>query len=72
MEATDPSATVKLDQGLVNRFSTSYRHIAYIQSKLGFVVNENLLKGPAVKRLYADGKAWLAGSKSPFSATGPS
>ncbi len=40
-----------------------YRHLAYLQTKIGFTVKREMpmLKGPAVDRLYARGAAWLAG-----------
>jgi len=54
---------------LLGRFPSGYRHIAYVQTKLGFTVNDNLpeLKGPVVAQLYTEGKAWLDGAASPFS-----
>ena len=48
-------------------FPEGYRHLAYLQTKAGFAVKQGLpgLRGPAVKKLYAEGAAWLAGSVSP-------
>lgn len=69
MDVADPSATLKLDPVLLGRFPSGYRHIAYVQTKLGFTVNDNLpeLKGRVVDQLYGEGKAWLNGAASPFS-----
>ncbi|MSV34099.1 MAG: nuclear transport factor 2 family protein [Bryobacterales bacterium] len=63
MDPVDPSQTVKLDPALLEKFPVGYRHLAYLQSGLGFKVKLDLpgLKGPATERLYGFGKAWLAG-----------
>ena len=52
---------------LLGQFPDGYRHLAYLQSKIVFPVKKGLpgLKGPSVERLYAEGKAWLAGSAKP-------
>jgi len=57
----DPSANLQLDQELLNRFPEGYRHLAYIQTKLGFTVKPDMpqLKGPAVEALYQRGQDWL-------------
>ena len=45
------------------RFREGYRHLAYLQTKIGYTVKRDMpgLKGPEVERLYARGAAWLAG-----------
>jgi hypothetical protein len=57
----DPSISLQLDQELLNSFTEGYRHLAYIQTKLGFQVKEDMpqLKGSAVESLYQKGKDWL-------------
>ncbi len=67
LDPVDPSAVLKLDAELLARFPEGYRHLAYLQSKNGFTVKAGLpgLRGPAVEKLYAEGKAWLAGSARP-------
>jgi hypothetical protein len=67
LDAVDPSAVLRLDPELLSRFPEGYRHLAYLQSKIGFRIKVDLpgLRGPAVEKLYAEGKAWLAGSKRP-------
>jgi len=61
LDPVDPSATLTLDGPLLARFPDGYRHLAYVQSKLGFTVRTGLsgLRGPAVEQLYAEGRAWL-------------
>ena len=67
MDPVDPAATLSLDQGRLAKVPDGYRHLAYLQSKIGFTVKDNLpgLRGPVVEKLYAEGKAWLAGSPTP-------
>jgi hypothetical protein len=68
MDPLDPSSRLKLDPDLLGSFPEGYRHLAYLQTRLGFRIKQDLpqLKGPVVERLYAHGKAWLAGAASPF------
>jgi hypothetical protein len=67
MDPVDPSAVLKLDQKLLASFPEGYRHLAYLQSRIGYKVKDNVpgLRGPAVEKLYSEGKAWLAGSPKP-------
>ena len=67
LDLVDPSAVLKLDAELLTSFPEGYRHLAYLQSKNGFKVKAGLpgLRGPAVEKLYAEGKAWLEGSARP-------
>lgn len=57
----DPSAQLQLDQDLLQQFPEGYRHLGYIQTKLGFTVKSDMpqLKGPAVEALYQRGQDWL-------------
>jgi hypothetical protein len=63
MDPVDPSETVSLDKELLGRFPEGYRHLAYLQTNIGFSVRTDLpgLKGPEVETLYGRGKRWLAG-----------
>ena len=65
MDPVDPAARLTLDPHRLARFPEGYRHLAYLQSNLGFNVKDNLpgLRGPVVEKLYAEGRAWLAGSQ---------
>ena len=68
MDPVDPATQLKLDPDLLGTFPEGYRHLGYLQSKLGFTVKRDMpgLKGPVVERLYAHGRAWLDGAASPF------
>jgi hypothetical protein len=61
----DPSAKVKLDKSIIQRFPVGYRHLAYLQTKGGFNVSTDLpgTDGPEVEALYAKGADWLKGKK---------
>jgi SnoaL-like protein len=64
MDPVDPSKTVTLDPALLGRFPAGYRHLAYLQSGLGFDVKTNMpgLTGPDADALYGHGARWLAGA----------
>ena len=63
MDPVDPSLRLTLDAALLARFPEGYRHLAYLQSQIGYQIKLDMpgLKGEAVQRLYASGAAWLAG-----------
>jgi hypothetical protein len=63
MDPVDPAARLSLDPALLERFPEGYRHLAYLQTQIGFKVKPDMpgLKGPEVEALYARGRAWLAG-----------
>jgi SnoaL-like domain len=66
-DPVDPSATVTLDRERLKAFPEGYRHLAYLQTGIGYAVKEDMpgLKGPAVEALYARGAAWLTHGASP-------
>jgi hypothetical protein len=63
MAPVDPAAHLTLDPALLQRFPEGYRHLAYLQTQIGFTVKPDMpgLKGPEVEALYARGRTWLAG-----------
>ena len=67
LDPVDPAARLVLDPDLLAQFPIGYRHLAYIQTRIGYQVKRDMpgLKGVEVEALYARGAAWLAGSKSP-------
>jgi hypothetical protein len=64
IDPVDPAKTLTLDPNILNRFPEGYRHLAYLQTNVGYRVKPDMpgLKGPEVEALYARGKAWLSGS----------
>ncbi len=67
MDPVDPAVPIALDPKLLASFPEGYRHLAYLQSGLGFKVKPDMpgLKGPAVDALYAKGADWLTGKTLP-------
>ncbi len=63
MDPVDPAGKVELEQTLLMSFPEGYRHLAYLQSKIGYKIKLDMpgLKGPAVEALYKRGADWLAG-----------
>jgi hypothetical protein len=63
LDPVDPAARLDLDAALLARFPEGYRHLAYLQSGLGYQVKPDMpgLTGPAVAALYQRGSRWLAG-----------
>jgi len=73
MDPLDPAAELHLDRALLDGFPEGYRHLAYLQSKIGFTIKKDLpqLKGETVQALYAHGHRWLEGAASAFPADQP-
>jgi hypothetical protein len=65
MDPVMPGDRLELDPALLARFPEGYRHLAYLQERLGYRVATNLpgRNGPGVTRLYREGLDWLAGSE---------
>lgn len=63
MDPVDPAARLALDGALLARFPEGYRHLAYLQTRIGYDVKPDMpgLRGAAVEALYARGAAWLTG-----------
>jgi hypothetical protein len=63
LDPIDPAATLRLSAELLEQFPEGYRHLAYLQTKIGFTVKRDMptLRGPIVDRLYSTGAAWLRG-----------
>lgn len=64
VDPVDPAARLEMDGKALAAFPYGYRHLAYIQSQIGYKVKMDMpqLTGAEVEALYARGKAWLAGS----------
>jgi hypothetical protein len=61
-----PGQAPKLDRKLLERFPVGYRHLAYLQTKVGYKVKEDMpgVDGPETDALYALGARWLKGGKN--------
>jgi hypothetical protein len=62
-DPVDPAARLELDQELLSRFPEGYRHLAYVQTQIGYAVKPDMpgLIGPALDALYQRGERWLKG-----------
>ncbi len=65
IDPVDSSKVVKLDGALLNSFPEGYRHLAYLQTVIGYNVRgvRPGLKGPEIEQLYTQGKRWLDGDE---------
>ena len=63
IDPVDPAASLSLDAQLLGQFPEGYRHLAYLQTRIGYDVKRDMpgLTGPEVEDLYARGADWLAG-----------
>jgi len=63
IDPVDPCAQLRLDQELLASMPEGYRHLAYIQTRLGYQVKTDMpmLKGEQVQALFRRGASWLAG-----------
>ena len=63
IDPVDPAARLALDPALLARFPAGYRHLGYLQTRIGYDVKTDMpgLQGAAVEALYVRGARWLAG-----------
>lgn len=63
LDPVEVEAVPRLDPELLARFPVGYRHLAYLQARLGYTVKADMpgLVGPEVEALYRRGADWLAG-----------
>ncbi|MEN9631439.1 MAG: hypothetical protein RJA10_4667 [Pseudomonadota bacterium] len=63
IDPIDAGAVPVLDAARLAAFPEGYRHLAYIQTGIGYTVKMDMpmLKGPVVDELYRRGARWLAG-----------
>jgi hypothetical protein len=64
LDPVEPGAGVKLDPQFLAQFPEGYRHLAYLQAKVGYDVKRDLpgLQGPELEALYAQGESFLQGA----------
>jgi hypothetical protein len=66
MDPVDPAARLELDRSLLESFPIGYRHLAYLQSGIGYKVKPDMpgIDGREVEALYARGAQWLKGEQA--------
>jgi SnoaL-like domain len=66
LDPVDPAARLELVGSELERFPEGYRHLAYLQTGIGYDVKADMpgLTGPQVEALYRRGASWLAGGPS--------
>jgi len=64
LDPVDPAARLELDRAALERFPEGYRHLAYLQTNIGYRVKPDMpgLTGPEVEALYRRGATWLTGN----------
>jgi hypothetical protein len=65
LDPVDPAARLELDKDLLARFPEGYRHLAYLQTRIGYKVKTDMpgLDGAEVEALYGRGEVWLKGEE---------
>lgn len=63
IDPVDPGALLHLDRERLAGLPEGYRHLAYLQTGIGYPVKRDMpqLTGPEVEALYGRGRAWLGG-----------
>ena len=63
VDPIDPSAVLVIDQEALKDYPEGYKHLAYIQTQIGYQVKMDMpqLKGLEVEALYQKGEDWLNG-----------
>jgi hypothetical protein len=61
LDPVEPDARPVLDAALLGEFPAGYRHLAYMQTRIGYKVKRDMpaLTGPEVEALYARGRQYL-------------
>ncbi|RKE36964.1 SnoaL-like protein [Paraburkholderia sp. BL23I1N1] len=61
LDPVKPDARPVLDAALLAEFPVGYRHLAYMQTRIGYKVKRDMptLTGPEVEALYARGRKYL-------------
>lgn len=67
VDTVDTNQKINLDENLLNQFPQEYKHLAYLQTKVGYNVDRDVPRmsgGSSLEALYKRAEAWLAGTKS--------
>lgn len=65
IDPVEPGTRLALDRNLLAQFPEGYRHLGYLQTKIGYAVKRDLpgLAGRALDALDAQADAWLKGER---------
>jgi hypothetical protein len=65
LDPLDPAARLDLDRNLLAQFPEGYRHLAYLQTRIGYNEKPDMpgLDGPEDAALNGRGEEWLKGQK---------
>ena len=64
IDPVDNTQAVVLDQSILEQFPIEYRHLAYLQTKIGYTVDRDCPRmsgGKSLEALYKRGADWLEG-----------
>ncbi len=66
MTTVEPCATLELDSHLLHSFPEGYRHLAYLQTQMGFQISRTLpgTRGSEIEALGTRMRRWLAGGEA--------
>jgi hypothetical protein len=62
IDPVDNNQKINLDVNVLNQFPQEYRHLAYLQTKVGYNVDRDVPRlsgGPSLKSLYQRAENWL-------------
>jgi len=70
LDPVAPNSTLHLESQLLNAFPKGYRHLAYLQTRIGYTVKKDMpqSEGPEIEALYRCGDVWLKGGSAPAGA----
>lgn len=70
IDPVDPTKRPQLDPARLSAFPVGYRHLAYLQTAIGYQVKPDMpgLVGPEVEALYRRGAGWLDGQSAALTA----
>jgi hypothetical protein len=71
MTPVNPARVPQLDQEMLDSYPVGYRHLAYLQNKVGFAVYNNLpgTRGPEIEALNTRMMLWLHGADGAYLAS---
>jgi len=64
IDAVSANQEINLDENLLGQFPQEYKHLAYLQTSVGYNVNRDVPRmsgGPSLDALYRRAEEWLAG-----------